>query len=120
MRYIAKIQDADYRDLCLGMPDQYGEAYFTAPGGFSEHHNLPGGLAAHSCHMAAVIFPEHNTRPRIIKYPFWQMMAGNLRAAYACVNRGQAVCPGKIERQSICINADIGNTQRIIGGANEP
>lgn len=53
--YIAQIKDTDYHDLCLGVLDQYGEAYFTAPGGFSEHHNFPGGLAAHSCHMAALV-----------------------------------------------------------------
>ncbi len=54
MGYIAKIKDTDYHDLCLGVLDQYGEAYFTAPGGLSEHHDFPGGLAAHSCHMAAL------------------------------------------------------------------
>lgn len=43
-----------YHDLCLGVLDEYGEAYFTAPGGLTEHHNFPGGLAAHSCHMAAL------------------------------------------------------------------
>lgn len=52
--YIARIKDADYHDLCLGVLDQYSEAYFTAPGGVSEHHIFPGGLAAHSCHMAAL------------------------------------------------------------------
>lgn len=53
-RYIARIKDTDYHDLCLGVLDEYGEAYFTAPGGLTEHHNFPGGLAAHSCHMAAL------------------------------------------------------------------
>lgn len=45
--------------------------------------------------------------PVIIKYPFWQMTARNLHAAYACVNKGQAFCPEEIERQSICMDADI-------------
>lgn len=49
----------------------------------------------------------YNT-PGIIKYPFWQMTAQNLKAVYACVNQGQAVCPGEIESQAICINEDIG------------
>ena len=61
----------------------------------------------------------YNT-PVIIKYPFWQMTAKNPNAIYACINQGQAVCPQEIQRQSICINADIGSTLSILGGANEP
>ena len=49
----------------------------------------------------------YNT-PVIIKYPFWQMTAKNPNATYICINQGQAVCPQEIERQSVCINADIG------------
>ena len=49
----------------------------------------------------------YNT-PVIIKYPFWQMTAKNPNAVYACINQGQAACPQEIERQSICIQADIG------------
>ena len=49
----------------------------------------------------------YNT-PVIIKYPFWQMTAKNPNATYVCINQGQAVCPQEIERQSVCINADIG------------
>ncbi len=49
----------------------------------------------------------YNT-PVIIKYPFWQMTARNKSAIYACINLGQAVCPREIEKQSICINTDIG------------
>ena len=49
----------------------------------------------------------YNT-PVIIKYPFWQMTAKNPNATYACINKGQAVCPQEIERQSICIDADVG------------
>ncbi|MCD8051814.1 MAG: Sir2 silent information regulator family NAD-dependent deacetylase [Clostridiales bacterium] len=45
--------------------------------------------------------------PVIIKYPFWQMTAKNPKAVYACVNYGEAFCPKEIERQSICIDADI-------------
>ncbi len=50
----------------------------------------------------------YNT-PGIIKYPFWQMTAENPNATYACINYGEAVCPNEIEKQSICINEDIGN-----------
>ena len=45
--------------------------------------------------------------PIIIKYPFWQMTAENPNAVYACINYGEAICPRDIEKQSICINADI-------------
>ena len=48
----------------------------------------------------------YNT-PVIIKYPFWQMTAKNPNATYACVNKGQAVCPPEIRHKSICINYDI-------------
>ena len=47
--------------------------------------------------------------PVIIKYPFWQMTAKNPNATYACINQGQAMCPREIQRQAICINADIGS-----------
>lgn len=46
--------------------------------------------------------------PGIIKYPFWQMTAANPKAVYICVNNGEAVCPGEIAGQSICLNEDIG------------
>lgn len=46
--------------------------------------------------------------PVIIKYPFWKMTAQNPKAAYACINYGEAVCPKEIEKQSICIDDDIG------------
>lgn len=46
--------------------------------------------------------------PVIIKYPFWQLTAQNPKATYACINFGEALCPKEIERQSICIDKDIG------------
>ena len=55
----------------------------------------------------------YNT-PVIIKYPFWQMTAKNPNATYVCINQGQAVCPHGIERQSVCINADIGQVLQIL------
>ena len=59
----------------------------------------------------------YNT-PVIIKYPFWQMTAKNPNATYACINRGQAVCPQEIETQSICMDADIGQVlQSLSDGA---
>ena len=58
----------------------------------------------------------YNT-PVIIKYPFWQMTAKNPNATYVCINQGQAVCPQKIERQSVCINADIGQVLQSMSDA---
>lgn len=48
----------------------------------------------------------YNT-PVIIKYPFWKMTLQNRQAIYACVNRGQAVCPADLRRQAVCIDGDI-------------
>ena len=56
----------------------------------------------------------YNT-PVIIKYPFWRMTAGNREATYACLNYGEAACPREIEKQSICINGDIGEVLRVLG-----
>lgn len=52
--------------------------------------------------------------PVIIKYPFWQMTARNPKAAYACINQSQTLCPDEIARQSICIQADIGDTLALL------
>lgn len=49
----------------------------------------------------------YNT-PGIIKYPFWQMTAGNGEAVYGCVNAGEAYAPEEIRGRSICINGDVG------------
>ncbi len=49
-----------------------------------------------------------NNTPVIIKYPFWRMTAQNKNAAYACINLGMAAAPAEIEKQSICIDTDIG------------
>ena len=65
----------------------------------------------------SVLFLElgvgYNT-PSIIKFPFWQMTARNPKAVYACINQGQAACPQEIEKQAICINADIGQVLRAL------
>lgn len=58
----------------------------------------------------------YNT-PVIIKYPFWQMTAKNPNATYICINQGQAVCPQEIERQSVCIHADIGQVLQSLSDA---
>ena len=46
--------------------------------------------------------------PVIVKYPFWQMTMGNDKAVYACLNYGEAFCPGEIKERAICIDGDIG------------
>lgn len=49
----------------------------------------------------------YNT-PVIIKFPFWKITAKNSNAVYACINKGEALCPEEIKEQSICLNTDIG------------
>ena len=53
----------------------------------------------------------------IIKYPFWQMTLANDKAVYACINYGEAFCPGEIEDRSICLDEDIG---KMIKGIKQP
>ena len=49
-----------------------------------------------------------NNTPVIIKYPFWKMTAQNPKATYASINLSEAYCPREIQKQSICIEGDIG------------
>lgn len=46
--------------------------------------------------------------PGIIKFEFWRMTAEKPKAAYVCVNLGEACAPTEIRDRSSCINADIG------------
>lgn len=46
--------------------------------------------------------------PGIIKFEFWRMTSEKPKAAYVCVNLGEAYAPTEIRDRSICINADIG------------
>lgn len=52
--------------------------------------------------------------PAIVKFPFWQAVERNPRAAYACVNLGEAVAPSAIERRSVLVDADIASTLRAL------
>ncbi|MCI8609512.1 MAG: Sir2 silent information regulator family NAD-dependent deacetylase [Firmicutes bacterium] len=68
-------------------------------------------IRRHCRQSAKVLYLElgvGGNTPGIIKYPFWQMTAANPQAMYACINDGQAWCPKEIEKQSICIDGDIG------------
>lgn len=47
--------------------------------------------------------------PVWIKYPFWRFTAENPKAVYGCINVLEAVAPREIEKQSICIDSDIGS-----------
>lgn len=57
--------------------------------------------------------------PMIIKYPFWQLAAKDENVTYACINFGEAVCPTDIEKQSICIDGDIGQIIKELLGKPE-
>jgi NAD-dependent SIR2 family protein deacetylase len=46
--------------------------------------------------------------PGIIKFNFWRQVHQNRKAKYVCINRGQSYAPHEIEKQSLCIDADIG------------
>ena len=72
---------------------------------------IKNGQQEHQADSGKVLFLElgvGGNTPRIIKYPFWQMTEKNPNAGYACINFGEAAVPLKIEKQSICINDDIG------------
>lgn len=83
------------------------EGWYAAANRYDEficrHKNL---------HMLFLELGVGANTPGIIKYPFWQMTAENPRAVYACINYGDAVCPREIERQSFCLDADIGEVLR--------
>ena len=65
------------------------------------------------CHKGcAVLYLElgvgMNT-PGIIKYNFWQQVHRNPNASYVCINQGQPYAPHEIEKQSLCMDTDIGS-----------
>ena len=53
--------------------------------------------------------------PVIIKFPFWQLTAQNPQATYACVNKGEALCPAQIADRSVVIDADINAVLGVLG-----
>lgn len=52
--------------------------------------------------------------PAIIKYPFWRLTNRNPKATYACINLGETICPQNIEKQTVCVDADIGSILNLI------
>lgn len=65
----------------------------------------------------------YNT-PVIIKYPFWQLTAKNPDAVYACINLGQAECPGRSDGAPSVSTAmsvrRLPSCWLSIGGSTEP
>ena len=58
--------------------------------------------------------------PGIIKYPFWQETYRNPKAVYACLNFSEAYAPREIQRRSVCLGGDIGDTLRQLAWGRKP
>ena len=58
--------------------------------------------------------------PVIIKFPFWKYTRQNPNAFYACINLDEAGCSREIVKQSICIDAGIGEVLEALGSCKEP
>lgn len=58
--------------------------------------------------------------PGIIKYPFWKYTCENPKAAYACINLGEAMAPREISKRSICIDSDIGTALETLSYRRAP
>ncbi len=52
--------------------------------------------------------------PVWIKYPFWQKTNENPKAAYACLNFGEAYAPDEIAARSICLDGDIAEVLNLL------
>lgn len=79
------------------------EGWHRASGAYSDFLRRHEGL-----HVLYLELGVGANTPVIVKYPFWQMTMANENAVYACINYGEAFCPGEIEDRSICIDGDIG------------
>jgi len=51
---VEMIGDADYRNVCRALLDQYGERFRSIPGGKSMHHSFLCGLLMHTLFMARI------------------------------------------------------------------
>lgn len=85
------------------------EGWYAASGRYQDFLRRHEGM-----HLLFLELGVGANTPAIIKYPFWRMTAQNSKAEYACVNFGEAICPREIEKQSICLDADIGRVIRDI------
>lgn len=78
-------------------------------GWYAAHSRYEGFIRQHkNARLLLLELGVGSNTPVIIKYPFWQMTAENPRAAYACINLGEAACQQDIAKQSVCIDGDIG------------
>ena len=78
-------------------------------GWYAAHSRYEGFIRQHkNARLLLLELGVGSNTPVIIKYPFWQMTAENPRAAYACINLGEAACPQGMAKQSVCIDGDIG------------
>ena len=59
-------------------------------------------------HILLLEFGVGGNTPAIIKYPFWRIAMNNKEATYICINYGEAFAPKEIEKQTICIDSDVG------------
>ena len=90
------------------------EGWHAAAGRYSEFLRRHKGMKV----LLLELGVGYNT-PVIIKYPFWRMTSENAKAVYACINLGQASCPSEIEKQSVCINGDVGETLSQLSGEDQ-
>ena len=51
---VEQLEDADYRNICRKLLDQYGERFRSLPGGKSMHHSFLSGLLMHTLYMARI------------------------------------------------------------------
>jgi hypothetical protein len=84
------------------------EGWMAASGRYSDF------LQAHQGRVHYLELGVGYNTPVIIKYPFWRLTARNGNATYACINFGEAVCPKELDKQSICIDGDIGEVLQTL------
>lgn len=89
------------------------DTFVQDEGWYAACHRYENFLRRHEgLHLLFLELGVGSNTPVIIKYPFWRMTAQNPKGVYACINFGEAICPGEIETRSICLDADIGRVLR--------
>ncbi len=111
---IRRLLDEDSRYRGLTLPEGAGEQKrllrsLVNEGWYAAARRYEGFLRDHA--RERILFLElgvGGNTPGIIKVPFLRMTAQNPDATYACVNLGEVLTMGSLERQSILLDADIG------------
>lgn len=99
----------------MGVNLRCDETFVQDAGWYAAHGRYTDFIRRHEgMHVLYLELGVGNNTPVIIKYPFWQMTAGNPDAVYACINLQDAVSPGEIKGQSICIDTDIGEALNLL------